>query len=231
MRCVAGRRWIVALWIYALPVALGAGVGPVSPTVVYNVSSLLPVSKSTDPRALDTFTGFNHNMLHHQRWDLSLASLACDLNLQVLRYPGGTLSAFWDWRTGWVISEADFEAHCPNSTSYKYLQYARQYNGTALYDLANLKLYVETCRLRNGAEPTVNFVLNMITRNLTDQMAMLKQAEAIGVQVRLVELGNEFYAGVVAWGRFQRPRPPFGARSSNSKSSWTICSSPEPLQP
>eukprot|EP00041_Stephanoeca_diplocostata_P011432 m.189789 g.189789 ORF g.189789 m.189789 type:complete len:578 (-) comp18532_c0_seq1:262-1995(-) len=163
-------------------------------------------SEHKDVKEVRTLQGFNHNMLHHLQWGKSLSTPACRLGLPIIRYPGGTVSGYWDWRQGWVISNADHAQRFPNATSgYMFSQYAPlDDNGTKFYTLDNLKReYLDTCALggrpaeRNAAGvmhgPVVNFVLNMLTRELPDQLELLRYADNIGIPVRLVELGNEYY--------------------------------------
>lgn len=67
------------------------------------------------PLPLDIF-GFNgaNTIQPDQSWNDILENQAPltrlqDLNARVLRYPGGTLGNYWDWRKGWFLSQHDLQ--------------------------------------------------------------------------------------------------------------------------
>jgi hypothetical protein len=145
-------------------------------------------------KQMDEFLGFNHNQLNHETWTPDLAKAACDAGLPLLKYPGGTVSAYWDWHDGWVITPEDYKTRFPQSKSYKYKSRADQNpNRTKLYTLESLKGLLDLCE-RMQMKRTVNFALNMVTRELDDQLQMLQAADNLGVAIKIVELGNEYYA-------------------------------------
>lgn len=84
-----------------------------------------------------------------------------------LRWPGGTDANYFLWQSGYPTNQG-------------------QLNGFAysLQDLANA--YQAT-----GAAPV--FDLNVMTDTLDNQIQMLHAAQALGIPVRYLELGNEFY--------------------------------------
>lgn len=100
------------------------------------------------------------------------ARALASLHPGTLRYPGGTLSNFWDWHTGWYVAGSPLGAG------------KRPPGG---FSLATLTQMVHA----TGAVPI--FDLNMVTDSLPDQLAMLRAAAAAGLSVRNVELGNELY--------------------------------------
>eukprot|EP00039_Didymoeca_costata_P022124 m.346168 g.346168 ORF g.346168 m.346168 type:complete len:536 (+) comp28258_c0_seq1:110-1717(+) len=160
-----------------------------------DVIKLQTVGNGTS-KVTSEFLGYNHNMLHHYNWTDDLADVGCKLKLPIIRYPGGTISAFWRWQQGWVVTEEDYKEQFPNSSwAYMYGSDVSKYNGTGMYTLENLQNnYIQYCKENYAFTPKVNFVLNMITRNMTDQVSMLQHAASIGIPVQLVELGNEYYA-------------------------------------
>jgi hypothetical protein len=97
-----------------------------------------------------------------------------NLNPKVLRFPSGGAANWWDWKTGWFIDDPDVPQTHPNLTPVD-------------NTLEKFKIMVDT----TGATPM--FVLNMISSNLQYQLGMLKHADSIGLPVRYVELGEEFY--------------------------------------
>jgi hypothetical protein len=124
--------------------------------------------------------GFNGNNVRGPSWtnEKYRDSIAA-LKMQIIRYPGGSVGEWWDWKRGWFIDSA---------TANKYNVHVPQ-NFQKITPIANglkeLKLVVDE------AHCNVLFTLNMITSTLEDQVEMLKQAEAIGIPVKFVELGNE----------------------------------------
>ncbi len=123
------------------------------------------------------FTGYNAQMLRGPSWrDPGFSTRVKDLHPGVIRYPGGTVASYWDWKTGWLKKDVPLKPAWKNIPE----------NPVKLEDL---KFGCE----QTGAEPL--FVLNMMTSNLTYQLEMLKHAESIGLPVKFVELDNELYLG------------------------------------
>ena len=92
-----------------------------------------------------------------------------------LRYPAGTLANYWDWRTGWVQKSVGKLPHGWSNLRPNFNM------------LEDLKKGVDA----TGATPL--FVLNMLHSTLDEQLEMLRAAKKLGMPVKLVELGNEFY--------------------------------------
>lgn len=118
--------------------------------------------------------GFNGNNIRGPVWSTpSLMKKIKALKPQIIRYPGGSVSDWWDWKTGWFV----------NSTSLP-----KQFRNIPKIDmgLGELKKVVDA----TGCQ--IMFTLNMISASLPDQIAMLQQAQKIGIPVKWVELGNEF---------------------------------------
>ncbi|MCS6990595.1 MAG: T9SS type A sorting domain-containing protein [Chitinophagales bacterium] len=96
------------------------------------------------------------------------------LRPKTIRYPGGGVANWWDWREGWFVN------HPLLPSSYASAQ--RKDNR-----LDKFKLALDA----TGATPI--FVLNMISSTLSEQLAMLRHADSLGIPIKYVELGNEFY--------------------------------------
>ncbi|MGB9624883.1 MAG: hypothetical protein ACPMAQ_08470 [Phycisphaerae bacterium] len=128
------------------------------------------------PRELSpAFYGFNVNLINAgASWrDPQLVRAVEDLFPGTLRYPGGTLANYWNWRTGELLQH-------PGAPGWSR-------GNPAPYRLEDLKLAVDA----TGARPVL--VLNMLTSTLEEQLAMLRHASRLGLPVRFIELGNEFY--------------------------------------
>jgi hypothetical protein len=119
------------------------------------------------------FLGYNNVPIHSPSWnDPNAVKAAVQLKPGTLRYPGGTVANYWDWRSGWFVPDAP--AGFLNSLR-------------TMYRLEELQIAVKA----TGAKPI--YVLNMLTSDLNSQLEMLRTAKGMGLPVELVELGNEFY--------------------------------------
>jgi len=117
--------------------------------------------------------GFNGNITKGP----SLANKAfrdtiSSLHLKAIRYPGGNVSSFWDWQKGSFVDDASMPQKFKGKNTPNTLQ--------------NLKLLVDE------AHCDVVFTLNMVTKDLQDQLEMLSAAQSLNIPVKWVELGNEF---------------------------------------
>ncbi len=97
-----------------------------------------------------------------------------------IRYPGGTIANYWDWQNGSVNQPPTI-----SSTGRPKPGHVRDYGFT----LQTLKGIVREA----GVTPV--FDLNLLTSTLPNQLLMLHTAQKLGIPVRYVELGNEFYLG------------------------------------
>src|SRR5207237_8064832 len=132
------------------------------------------------PRPLPLY-GFNGNITKSASWvNKMFRDSVVSLGLHAIRYPGGTVSNFWNWRKGdFVADNGDNKNAFERPAAFK--------NVTSVSNtLDDLKLLV------SEANCDVVFTLNMLTSTLDDQIAMLDKAQSIGIQVRWVELGNEY---------------------------------------
>ncbi|MFN5323651.1 MAG: hypothetical protein ACK5C5_01920 [Bacteroidota bacterium] len=96
------------------------------------------------------------------------------LHPNLLRYPGGTVASYWDWKAGW------FKDEIPLKKDWREIR-------KAPIRLEDLKFACDSTK----AVPL--FVLNMCTSDLPYQMDFLKQARKKGLPVSYVELDNEVY--------------------------------------
>ena len=95
----------------------------------------------------------------------NVENLIDSLNTHIFRYPGGTVTHKWDWRTG------------------------RLTNGGSANDITHLIGDVKTLADVTGGK--VTFVLDVINGTIQDQIDML---HAANVPIEYIELGNELYA-------------------------------------
>jgi hypothetical protein len=96
------------------------------------------------------------------------------LRPEAIRVFGGTTANYWDWRTGSLLRTValpkDLATLPPAGMTLE--------RWKAMLDEA-------------GAAPI--FDLNVVSSTLTDQLAMLRAAQSMGMAVHRVELGNELY--------------------------------------
>jgi hypothetical protein len=103
-----------------------------------------------------------------------------------LRYPGGTAANFWDWHRGWYQPNGPWSGQpskqIDNSLA-TFASIARRVGATPVFDV-NVVTW-------NGRIATDSDVPSMIS----DTLDLLRAADAAGIPVRRIELGNELYLG------------------------------------
>lgn len=146
---------------------------PVSASALRVYASLAPGSRALSGQ----FFGYNLDVGAEQAWqsDPHLAAQAASMAPGTLRYPGGTVANYWNWVIGWYGTR-------PNGAKGAYYE-----SGKSSFTLQDLKQLVKA----SGATPI--FDVNIMTATLKSQVEMLQAAQRLGLPVRLVELGNEFY--------------------------------------
>ena len=160
-------------------------------------SDSITVSLGWSRKVKPDLFGFNNDQTIRgvQRDDETYNKSLGDLSPGTLRFPGGTSSNYWDWE------RADFV--CGKGESYQLLNKGKmpcklpngyQSLNPPNHSLENFKTELE----RTGADAI--FVLNMLTKragqtesNLSSALRMLTEAKRLGIAVKYVELGNEFY--------------------------------------
>lgn len=121
--------------------------------------------------------GYNTQSIKGPGWDKAVfIDRIAALDPGNFRYPGGTVGNFWDWRTGYyneIGQRADVIAPSPA--------------GPFPYKLDHVKAVYD----RTGAVPV--YMINMLTSTCEEQLAMLAYAQSIGLPVKYIEMGNEYY--------------------------------------
>lgn len=113
------------------------------------------------------------------------------LRPSTLRYPGGTVGNYWDWELGWI--SPDF----PEDHLIKWVRGDGLQKRPHRYTLEHLKKGWDAV----GFEPV--YCLNMMDTKEDqdgDKLAMtvraLRHAKEIGLPIKYLELGNEYYFGL-----------------------------------
>lgn len=127
-------------------------------------------------------TGFNLNNQTKPTWsNQSFLDSLQSLHVEFLRYPGGTISQYWDWQNGRALPASAW-----GIGGYQNYQYIG--TTTMVPDfLSDYKSALDSL----DAKPL--FVLNVLSRDVRDQINMLRAARDIGINVEYIELGNEMY--------------------------------------
>ncbi|HMT27724.1 MAG TPA: hypothetical protein PKD91_00450 [Bacteroidia bacterium] len=124
------------------------------------------------------FNGFNAQMLRGPSWKTpGFVERVKELYPGIIRYPGGTVASYWDWKSGWLMEGIELRSEWKSIT---------QKNPITIEDLKY------ACD-QTGASPV--FVVNMMTSTLSYQLEMLRYAQKTGLPVKYVELDNELYLG------------------------------------
>jgi hypothetical protein len=150
---------------------------PENPPVVMTDMPVLVVGLGPARSIRPDFFGFNlgGSAVAGAYWtNPDFLNLTAQLQPGTLRFPGGTVANAWDWERGWFV-----EGRAP----FGFGDFPRNGRST----LKDFKVTIDA----GGATPV--FVLNMLSSDLDSQIAMLKHAQEIGLAVRYIELGNEFY--------------------------------------
>ncbi len=145
--------------------------------------SVVKASVSSSSRPLsENYACFNVNSLLVKSWSNPEFWQAINrVNPKLLRVPGGTESNYWDWQKGGLIDNVREEmAGYPINFRDKKLKYDRS-------KLEDIQVGME------ATNTTPIFVLNLASSSLESQLEMLRTARDLGMPVKYIELGNEFY--------------------------------------
>lgn len=145
----------------------------------YGQTSIVTTSNITRPTPK---VGHMLNYLTKPTWtNQSFIDSVKTLNLEIIRYPGGTESQYFDWQTGRSVPASLWT----NSTLFNH-----SYIGTVphiSYPLSELLYFYQQTNIK----PI--FCLNLLTKTLSNQIQMLQTASSLGIPVEFIELGNELY--------------------------------------
>lgn len=145
----------------------------------YGQTSIVTTSNTSRPVPK---VGHMLNYLTKPAWtNQSFIDSVKTLNLEIIRYPGGTESQYFDWQTGRSV---------PSSLWTNGVLFNHSYIGTVphiSYPLSQLHYFYQ----QTGIKPI--FCLNLLTKTLSNQIQMLQAANSLGIPIEYIELGNELY--------------------------------------
>ena len=140
-------------------------------------ASLAESSRSLSP----DFMCYNTNPLLFDSWtEPALVKAIKQLKPRVLRFPGGTIADFWDWQRGGILPDLSNV----NSRQYPGIfrsSRVRQYTASKLEEFKAGLTATQTKPL---------WVLNILTSDLNSQLAMLRKARDLGINVDYIQIGN-----------------------------------------
>ena len=151
---------------------------------VFSQTSITPVLSTTTVPIHDFF-GFNGQNTNESGFGYDNSAVINSLSLinaSTLRFPGGTVANYWDWKNGNYIDPISPATGCFGLPS-DFGSTFPQNNNT----LANFKIALN----KTSAKPI--WTLNLLTDDLASQLSMLSEAKCLGLPVEYIELGNEFY--------------------------------------
>jgi hypothetical protein len=156
--------------LYGVLVLFPGGMGCFAGVVSISIGS------SSEVRSLPPYYwGQNADLVWGGSWrDSRYPKAFRKLHTEHVRFPAGTTANYWDWKRGWLVDSAD-------------IPYGMDKVSPNYYYISDLKILYDA----DGTVPV--FVLNMLTSDLENQLEMLREARRIGLPVKFVEMGNEFY--------------------------------------
>jgi hypothetical protein len=146
--------------------------------------TLVTITKGTSHTLPADFFGYNgQNVINGtQSWG-SLTSHLSILQPSTLRYPGGTLGNWWDWKLGWFINDSAGRVYFTYGTDKTYLGYTYQ-------PLDSMGIFMNNAYL-NTSSPLQ--MLNVSTVDFSYELRWLYWMRYHNIPVKYLELGNEFY--------------------------------------
>jgi len=139
---------------------------------IFKYSSLLitllffvTLCNGSDLTPKNVLTGFNINWSFLPILDDKFINTTKLLKPKIIRYPGGTVSNFWDWQKG--LSKK--------------------------HPKRNIHKIKDLLKMQKSTNSNVIFVLNIISSTFQNQLKLLKNAKKIGIPIKYIELGNEQY--------------------------------------
>lgn len=132
---------------------------------------------------------FNVNSVQIPSWqDPQFISATNRLSPKILRIPGGEVANYWDWQRGGIVEDGEPLLKALPDGLPEYMRYeARSHTASTIENYAAGLAATNTQAL---------FVLNMLTSDLGEQIDMLSAAARAGIEIKYLELGNEYYFGI-----------------------------------
>ena len=155
--------------------------------------------------------GYNAHMAHAPSWDdENFTDALKKLHPQILRYPGGSNSFYWDWKTGWTksytellphLQQANFQFEGEKIISSERLRSLAKANKNKDSFWTQILRYNKKSIRPNKIEHFKNgllqnksegvFCLNVVSSTIQYELQLLKKAQELEMTINFIELGNE----------------------------------------
>ena len=154
---------------------------------------------------------YNPNTGPNYTWsDSVFKQAALCFKPQIIRYPGGNESSYWDWINGWVLDSVSIIDHVDSLGSLFYGQYHDDSsNGEFFFDISSEEYnwWDNSDGTWNPAPISVTdfsnfinenyiqgtYVVNMLTEDVETITGVIDYYDSVGVEFHHIELGNEYY--------------------------------------
>lgn len=139
-----------------------------------------------------------------------------DSKASYLRYPGGTAANYWDWQEGWFFRNLEDNGALSLDVDYQNTNRLTPVFSSGVLNESGsnyIQDFVKTLA-NTGTKPL--FVVNPLTSDLNYQIAMLLEAKLQNLEVKRIEIGNEFYLS----NRGYQEKFPTAQEYANLTSSW-----------
>ncbi len=115
-----------------------------------------------------------------------------------LRYPGGTIANFWDWRTGTIIEEKT--KGFPNYQGTEFAYTPKDFvegipKGTEIVYVVNMARPTAATKIPLDTTIEVLESREILDLKIVDILAAIQEFSDAGHPLKYIELGNEFYNG------------------------------------
>ncbi|WP_111708649.1 glycosyl hydrolase [Lutibacter citreus] len=114
----------------------------------------------------NSIIGFNQNWAFLPKLDNNLLLNIKSLKPEMIRYPGGTLTHKWNWKTG----------------------KKKGLNNSNTHPIEDIKKLVDATNVE------MIYVLDIVHSTIDDQLLMLNSIKELGLAIKYIELGNELYS-------------------------------------
>jgi hypothetical protein len=138
------------------------------------------------------FFGYNdQSAMSLNRQDPDLLNAISKVRAQVMRFPGGQNGNYWDWQTGLPIGNYDTGITMHKDAHPRKLEDLKREAGLLHYTPVFMLNVLTDPQCKPPAGGLCQYTPS--SPNLDYQLQMLQAAQKLGIPVKYVELGNEYY--------------------------------------
>jgi len=155
------------------------------------------------------YNNYNNGPIYSWSDDDFIEAALC-FKPQIIRYPGGNESSYWDWINGWVLPPESIIDHVDSLDSLDYDQFSGSMsNGEYFFDISNEEYnwwdnfdgtwnqvpisVTDFSNFINTNDIQGTYVVNMLTEDVETITGVIANYHLGGVEFEHIELGNEYY--------------------------------------